>query len=208
MRRFLPIVLLAAAACANAAGSEAGDPPAGGSAPPSATDPNRPDLGADGGGVFDAGGGPGRDGGGTTPAPDASAQDGASGGADAGARDGSSSGSDAGDGGPVLGDGGAMTAHVHIYIDNFCNVSISPQSITVPPGGVLYASYHNHSVDYEADVWMSYGGGYLALARGGVWNEPVGMCSGPSAYTAYADISIAGGPTSACPKQRLLIYCQ
>jgi hypothetical protein len=97
--------------------------------------------------------------------------------------------------------------HVHIYIDNFCRVSTSPTVFRVPSGETLKLSYHNHSVDYEADVWMMYNGGYLELARGGTWNETYVHCSGPNASTGWADISIAGGGGSACPKVRLYIYC-
>ncbi len=100
------------------------------------------------------------------------------------------------------------TDHVHIYIDNFCKVTTSPTSFTVPAGETLQLSYHNHSVDYLADVWMMYGGGYLELAKGGTWNETYKHCFGPAPSTGYADISIAGGGSSACPKVRLYIYCK
>jgi hypothetical protein len=100
------------------------------------------------------------------------------------------------------------TDHVHIYIDNFCKVTTSPTSFTVPAGETLQLSYHNHSVDYLADVWMMYGGGYLELAKGGTWNETYKHCFGPSPSVGYADISIAGGGSSACPKVRLLITCK
>lgn len=100
------------------------------------------------------------------------------------------------------------TEHVHIYIDNFCKVSTSPTSFTVPAGETLQLSYHNHSVDYTADVWMMYGGGYLDLAKGGTWNETYKHCFGPSPSVGYADISIAGGGSSACPKVRLTITCK
>jgi hypothetical protein len=100
------------------------------------------------------------------------------------------------------------TEHVHIYIDNFCKVSVSPTSFTVPAGETLNLTYHNHSVDYAADVWMMYGGGFLDLAKGASWVEKYSHCFGPSASTGYADISIAGGPTSGCPGVRLYIYCK
>ena len=100
------------------------------------------------------------------------------------------------------------TEHVHIYIDNFCKVTTSPTSFTVPAGETLQLSYHNHSVDYLADVWMMYGGGYLELAKGATWNETYKHCFGPSPSVGYADISIAGGGSSACPKVRLLITCK
>lgn len=100
------------------------------------------------------------------------------------------------------------TDHVHIYIDNFCKVSTSPTSFTVPAGETLQLSYHNHSVDYRADVWMMYGGGYLALEKGATWNETYKHCFGPSPSVGYADISIEGGGGSACPEVRLMITCK
>jgi hypothetical protein len=100
------------------------------------------------------------------------------------------------------------TDHVHIYITNTCKVSVSPTSFTVPAGETLKLSYHNHSVDYRADVWMMYGGGYLGLETGATWNETYTHCFGPSPSTGYADINIEGGPTSGCPGVRLYIYCK
>ena len=64
------------------------------------------------------------------------------------------------------------------------------------------------SVDYEADVWLSYGGGYLELELGNTWDDPFEWCTGPNASTGYADISIAGGGNNACPKHRMKINCQ
>jgi len=103
---------------------------------------------------------------------------------------------------------GPLHEHVHILIDNFCNTSASPPEITVPAGETLRLSYHNHSVDYDADVWLSYGGGYLGLETGTTWDDSFEFCTSPASYTAYADISIAGGGGSVCPKHRLLIHCQ
>jgi len=100
------------------------------------------------------------------------------------------------------------TDHVHIYISNTCKVSVSPTSFTVPAGETLKLSYHNHSVDYRADVWMMYGGGYLGLDRGATWNETYAHCFGPSPSVGYADINIEGGPTSGCPGVRLNITCK
>lgn len=104
--------------------------------------------------------------------------------------------------------GGLLAEHVHILIDNFCNTSASPTSFTVAAGQTLQLTYHNHSVDYDADVWLSYGGGYLGLITGGTWADQFTFCTSPNPYTAYADISIAGGGGSACPGYRLLIHCQ
>jgi len=100
------------------------------------------------------------------------------------------------------------TDHVHIYISNTCRVTVSPTSFTVPAGETLKLSYHNHSVDYRADVWMMYGGGYLGLERGATWNETYTHCFGPSPSVGYADINIEGGPTSGCPGVRLNITCK
>lgn len=97
--------------------------------------------------------------------------------------------------------------HVHITIDNFCNVSTDPESFTVPAGETLQLTWHNHSVDYNADVWLSYGGGYLGLVTGGTWADGFMFCSGPSSYDASGDVNIEGGPFPSCPGFRVLIHC-
>ena len=73
--------------------------------------------------------------------------------------------------------GFTSSQHVHILIDNFCNTSADPPSFNVPPGSTLQLTWHNHSVDYDADVWLSYGGGYLGLAQGGTWSDPFTFCA-------------------------------
>jgi hypothetical protein len=98
--------------------------------------------------------------------------------------------------------------HVHIYIDNFCKVTVDPPEITVPVDETVTLSYHNHSVDYFADVWMSYGGGFLDLELGATWDDQFEWCTGPNQSTGWADISIAGGGNNACPKHRMYIYCE
>jgi hypothetical protein len=124
---------------------------------------------------------------------------------DASAADASSPDASLPDASPA--DAGHTTEHVHIYIDNFCNVSTSPTSITVPPGGSVNIAWHNHSIDYEADVWMSYGGGYLELARGGTWNETFNWCAGVAVFTGTADIGPAGVSNSVCPHVYFPIRC-
>jgi cysteine-rich repeat protein len=91
--------------------------------------------------------------------------------------------------------------HVHIMVDNFCNMSVMPMEFTVPAGQKLKLSYHNHSVDYPVDVWLSYGGGYLDLQTGATWNDAFEHCFGPSPSEAYADI------TTACSQFKLQIHC-
>lgn len=98
--------------------------------------------------------------------------------------------------------------HVHIYIDNFCKVTVDPPEITVPVDETVTLSYHNHSVDYLADVWMSYGGGFLELELGATWDDQFEWCTGPNPSTGWADISIAGGGNNACPKHRMYIHCE
>lgn len=98
--------------------------------------------------------------------------------------------------------------HVHIGIDNFCRVTVTPMSVTVPVMSRAMFAFHNHSVDYHADVWMSYGGGFLDLGLGATWNDPIGHCNTPTVHDEYADINIAGGPTSACPGVRFMIHCR
>jgi predicted small secreted protein len=102
----------------------------------------------------------------------------------------------------------AGPTEVDIFIDNSCNTSVVPSSIDAPLDSQLMLEFHNRSVDYEADVWSSRNYGYLELAIGGVWGDPVTHCDGPSPYDEYFDISIAGGGGTACPGVRLEIHCQ
>ena len=105
-------------------------------------------------------------------------------------------------------DAGPLLSHVDIYISNTCATSVVPGSITVPSGTDLYVTFHNNSVDYNADAWCSWGGGYLDLATGGLWDDPIPFCSaGPGPYDAGAEISIAGGGGSACPSAYLTVHC-
>jgi hypothetical protein len=98
--------------------------------------------------------------------------------------------------------------HVHISISNTCVVGASPSQFTVPAGRTLRLSWHNHSVDYDADVWLSYGGGYLGLKTGDIWDDRFEFCAGPGSYMAYGDVSIAGGGGTVCPSFRVWIACQ
>lgn len=91
--------------------------------------------------------------------------------------------------------------HIHIEVDNFCRMTVTPMEITVPPDQTAYFDWHNHSADYPVDVWMSYGGGFLELLPGRTWDEPIGHCSTPLAHDEYADIS------TACSSFRFLIHC-
>jgi hypothetical protein len=91
--------------------------------------------------------------------------------------------------------------HIHIQVDNFCNMTVSPIEITIPADQTAYFDWHNHSVDYPVDVWMSYGGGYLELETGSTWDEPIGHCATPLAHDEFADIS------TACSEHRFLIHC-
>jgi hypothetical protein len=115
----------------------------------------------------------------------------------------------------VLDAGGAcvpetVARHVHISISNTCVVSVDPAEVTVPAGQSASFTYHNHSVDYEATVWMSYGGGYLGLPQGALWTDPIVRCSEQFAHTAHADVSIYGLGVNDpnCPGQRMIIHCQ
>jgi hypothetical protein len=99
---------------------------------------------------------------------------------------------------------------VEIHISNSCDVWTVPTSITVPPGQSVSITYWNRSSWYEADVWMSYGGGYLGLPEGSKWTDPIDRCTELFSYTAHADVSINGlgvGHPS-CPGVRLYIYCE
>jgi hypothetical protein len=101
--------------------------------------------------------------------------------------------------------------HVHIYVDNFCNLSVQPAVVEVPnPQGVSF-TYHNHSVDYAVDVWLSYGGGFLELETGTSWDDQFTHCLWAGRpYDAYADISISGLGVNDpyCPGHRMLIHCR
>jgi len=103
-----------------------------------------------------------------------------------------------------------LDKHVHIYISNTCQLSVSPQSVDVPRGQTVSFVYHNHSTDYAADVWMSYNGGFLGLKQGDTWNEQHVHCrSGNRPYQAYADISInrINRRDPDCPGHRMMINC-
>ncbi|MBL8718016.1 MAG: hypothetical protein JNL79_18700 [Myxococcales bacterium] len=120
---------------------------------------------------------------------------------------------DAGPGDTGLGDTGLVdtgawspTAHVHIYISNTCGVTTDPVSFDVPAGKTVKVSWHNHSLYYRADVWASYGGGYLALEKGATWNETYEHCFIKSTHTEWVDVTPEGSP-SPCGKQRVYFYC-
>jgi hypothetical protein len=101
----------------------------------------------------------------------------------------------------------AGTWHVDIYISNTCQVTLVPTSITVAAGSNLMLDFHNNSQWYNADIWWSWTGGYLDLATGAIWHDPIPACSMTSVHDEYADISIGGGPTSGCPGFRLWVHC-
>ena len=93
---------------------------------------------------------------------------------------------------------------VKIDVSNTCKMTITPIEIVAGIKSAINICYHNISKDYEIDVWMSYGGGFLDLAKGGVWNEKFTWCTGPKPSAGYATISASGG----CAKQVLKITCQ
>lgn len=173
------------------------------------TDAGELDAGASDAGLFDGGDDAGS---GDAGAPDGGVADAGStddAGFDAGTFDAGSP--DAGRPDAGLPDAGAPDAgptHVHILISNTCVVQVQPPMLTAPLNSNLRLQFHNHSADYEADVWSSRGYGYLELARGGLWNDPINHCGGPMPYTEYFDVGIAGGGGSACPDVRFNIRCQ
>jgi hypothetical protein len=109
---------------------------------------------------------------------------------------------------PAAPDLAFVVQHVHILIDNQCHTSTSPTEITWPLHQPLQIDWHNHSVDYSADVWMSYNGGFTDLPTGDTWHEKHQHCLNPVAYDAWADVSIGGGGTASCPKFRVMIHCR
>lgn len=98
-------------------------------------------------------------------------------------------------------EGSLVELGINIYVDNFCNMRVDPLEVTVPAGRSAQLTYHNRSRDYEVDVWLSYGGGFLELETGSSWADRFEWCAGDSVYTGYADIS------TACSEHRLLIHC-
>ncbi len=95
-----------------------------------------------------------------------------------------------------------LELHVHIDVSNTCNMTVSPTTLTVPAGQQVNIDWHNHSVDYPVDVWMSYGGGFTDLPQGQTWDEPIPHCSIQSPHQEWADIS------TACSSFRFIIDCQ
>ena len=97
---------------------------------------------------------------------------------------------------------------VHVLIDNFCNSSTNPTVIDATHGVALQLTFENDSHDYDADVWSSRGYGFLDMAQGMTWKDPVQHCTGPNPSTEYFDVGINGGPVGdACPNYRLQIHC-
>lgn len=99
-------------------------------------------------------------------------------------------------------------AVVHVLIDNFCNSATNPTVINAPLHVALNLTFVNDSHDYDADVWSSRGYGFLDMAQGMTWKDPIQHCVGPNPFTEYFDVGIQGGPVGgACPNYRLLIHC-
>lgn len=93
------------------------------------------------------------------------------------------------------------TDHVHIMVDNQCNMNVMPPEFTVPAGQKLRLDYHNHSQDYAVDVWMHYNGGFTDLAPSATWSEKYEHCFGPAPSEGWAEIS------TACSDFVLPIHC-
>jgi hypothetical protein len=96
--------------------------------------------------------------------------------------------------------------HVHIHISNTCVTSVDPPSVSASLHSDLHLIFHNHSVDYAADVWSSRNYGYVGLPTGATWDDPIRHCNNPVGYTEWFDVSIEGGG-SACPGVRFEIHC-
>lgn len=107
--------------------------------------------------------------------------------------------------GHVLGMDGCVVElwsdHVHIMVDNTCEMTVSPPEFTVQPGQKLRLDYHNHSQDYPVDVWMHYNGGFTDLPPGATWMEKYEHCFGPAPSEGWATIS------TACSQYKLPIHC-
>ena len=76
------------------------------------------------------------------------------------------------------------------------------RGVHVPAGTKLQLSYHNHSMFYPINIWLSYIGGYTDLMPGAIWDDQYQHCGGPMPYEAYADIS------TACSSFHLKIHCK
>jgi hypothetical protein len=95
------------------------------------------------------------------------------------------------------------TRDIDIFVDNFCNMEVRPVALRVPPGQFVVLSWHNRSVDYPVDVWLSYGGGFLDLEPGTSWDDRFEFCrGGQRPYDAGADVS------TACSDFRFVIHCE
>jgi len=94
-------------------------------------------------------------------------------------------------------------ATVDIFVANDCTMRVVPPSFDVPPGRRVSFTYRNRSADYPVDVWLSYGGGFLDLPPGEVWDDQFEHCGGGRRpYQAGADIS------TACSEHRFVINCR
>jgi hypothetical protein len=104
-----------------------------------------------------------------------------------------------------------LERHIHVHVDNFCNLWVDPTEIRVPEGQTVSLEYHNHSADYSVDVWGSYAGGFLDLEPGKSWDDPFEHCaSGDRPYQAGAEISVAGLGVNDqhCPGHNFVIHCE
>jgi cysteine-rich repeat protein len=96
-----------------------------------------------------------------------------------------------------------ITQHVHIYVANDCTMQVDPEEFTVPKGQKVRFEWHNHSADWEVDVWQSYIGGFTDLPPGQTWEEQFEWCANVNPYTGYSDISTV----EVCPDHRFYIRC-
>lgn len=93
-------------------------------------------------------------------------------------------------------------SNIDIFVDAWCNMDVRPAGIHVPSGQFVQLTWHNRSVDYPVDVWLSYGGEFPDLEPGAEWSDRFEFCHGEDRpYQAGAIIS------TPCSDFRFLIYC-
>jgi hypothetical protein len=103
----------------------------------------------------------------------------------------------------------AGPVHIHIYIANDCTTSTDPVSLSEPSGSSVVLEFHNHSVDYQADVWnTTFNYGFLMLDLGATWvDDKAPVCQIHSTYTETFQINPSGVDSSVCAPAFFTVHC-
>jgi len=91
---------------------------------------------------------------------------------------------------------------VDIDISNTCELSVTPETITVPSGQLAELTFVNGSVDYHAHLDSTPGVDNLSLGMNESWVHPLLWCT--DGVSGYTDISASEGCSST---HRLHITC-